>query len=292
MPFNLLLLPLLAGYLFLAKSNIRSYATSQLQKEQLLLAAAFYGLMFLIMSRTIVVLALCTEPGRALAVQFHKFAPFDYSGTSLGTVLLAAIGWNVSNLFVNEQVAGVWLYHRKDFDPLARVFWQSSLGVRPQKVGSGFGLLRRMASCIVTAMWEHLRSGPAHKAYWKSPRKIYRLFFLLRENSIHFSGLPLGQAKPVMLNMKDGKVIAGLVVDLPANKPAAEFVTILPLWTGYRDSETNRLFKTVDYGKALNRVEDPMELSRVVRLADIGSAAIWSESAFEIPDKTKAPAGG
>jgi hypothetical protein len=283
MPFNLLLLPLLAGYLFLAKSNIRSYATSQLQKEQLLLAAAFYGLVFLIFSRVIVVSLLCTDAGRYFGEQFHYFAPFHYSGTSLGTVLLAVFLWNLSNLFVNEQVAGVWLYHRKDFDPLTRVLLQSSIGARPEKTGSGFSLFRRMVRKIASAFMEHLLHGPGHRGYWKSPKKALQLFRSLRQGSLVMSGLRTAPARAVMLNMKDTKVIVGLVVDLLAIRPAAEFVTILPIWTGYRDSDSNRLYKTVEYEDALNRVADPMDLSRVIRVGDIASATLWSESAFTIP---------
>jgi len=287
MPFNLLLLPLLAGYLFLAKSHIRSYATSQLQKEQLLLAAAWYGLWLLTFSRIAVVGLLSTEAGTALGEFVHTIAPFPYIGTSLGTIVLAALFWNFSNLFVTEQVAGFWLYHRKEFDPLTRLFWESSIGSRPTPTGSGFSLLRRMFVRIVCEFFRHLTSGPARRAYWKSPSKILRLFYAIRDRSITLSGLPSGNPKPVMINLKDSKVIVGLVQDLPANRPAAEFINILPLWTGYRDSDTKRLYKTVDYEEALQRIESADELSRVLRIADIASATIWSETAFTVPEASE-----
>ncbi|WP_426281654.1 hypothetical protein [Lysobacter soli] len=284
MPFNLLLLPLLAGYLYLAKSHLRSYWVSQLQKEQLLLAAATYGLMFLVLSRAAVLLILCTDAGREFARLFHQFAPFPYSGTSLGTVILAAVAWNFSNLFVNEQAAGFWLYHRKDFDPLTGVFWQSSIGVRPQSAPSGLALIWRMvlriASALAKPFWRLLRN-PARLR--KNAAGLVRELRGARARGYQLAGFAYGVPKPVMLNLNDSKVVVGLIVDLPANKPTAEFVTILPLWTGYRDSASRRLFKTVDYEEALKRVDDAMDLSRVIRIEDIASASIWSESAFQTP---------
>lgn len=283
MPFNLLLLPLLAGYLFLAKSNIRSYATSQLQKEQLLLAAAFYGLLFLIFSRLIVVLVLSTDVGMALGKIFHRLAPFDYSGTSLGTVLLAALSWNLSNLFVNEQAAGFWLYHRKLFDPLTRTFWQSAIGVKPQPVGSGLSVFLKASFGILATMWCRVFHGPMRRAYWKRPRNIAKLFRLLRMNGYQFASLSVGTTRPVMMFLKDSAVLVGYVTDLSAKRTDTEFVTVLPLWTGYRDKESKRLYKRIDYGDALTRLDDPSVLSRVVRISDISSATIWNEDAFEVP---------
>lgn len=285
MPFNLLLLPLLAGYLYLAKSNVRSYWVSQLQKEQLLLAAATYGLIFLIISRSVVLILLGSDAGLRLGEIFHRFAPFPYSGTSLGTVIMAFLAWNFSNLFVNERVAGFWLYHRKEFDPLTRVFWQSSIGVRPQSVQSGFWLTLSLAFRI-TVYWARGVMGwlLSPKKWLRHPSAPLRLFRSARASGLDFAQFATGITKPVMLNLKDSKVIVGLVVDLPANRPTAEFVTVLPLWTGYREASTRRLFKAVDYGDAIERAADALDLSRVIRTADIASAAIWSESAFSVPD--------
>lgn len=87
-----------------------------------------------------------------------------------------------------------------------------------------------------------------------------------------------------MLSMKDSQVIVGLVVELPVLKSNPEYVTILPLWTGRRDSTTRRVFKAVDYETTLKNAADPMDFSRVLQNADIALATLWNESAFVIPE--------
>ena len=290
MPFNLLLVPLLAGYLYLAKSNLRSYWTAQLQKEQLLFSAATYGLLFLIMSRSLVLLALATDVGRQVANAVHAFAPFDYVGTSVGTLALAVIAWNFGNAFVSEKTAGHWLYHRSSFDSLTGMFWQSAIGVRPNSAPTGFLFIWTLA---VKVTWVWLRGlyrlAMQPSAWQDNTMEPFRLFKAARSAGVELAGFEQGNPLRLMLSMKDAKVIVGLVVELPALRPDPIFVTILPLWTGYRDSSTKRVIKTVDYKAALDNADDPLRFSRVIRTADIATATIWDESAFVIPEVDEAP---
>lgn len=284
MPFNLLLLPLLAGYLYISKSNLRSYWASQLQKEQLIFTAATYGLIFLMVSRALVLLALCTSPGRALAEWLHEYAPFNYIGTAIGTLLLAVLTWNFSNAFVNEETAGHWLYHRRRFDPLTELFWHSSIGVRSQSTSTGFLFTWKLAWEITRVWIRGMYRLMVNPDQWRSAMKQpIDLFLAARAGGLSLAEFPIGEPKPLMINLRDSKVIVGFVVDLPANKPSADFVTVLPIWTGYRDSSSRRIFKTVDYSDAIERIEDPFDLGRVIRTADIASACIWSEAAFDDP---------
>lgn len=278
MPFNLLLLPLLAGYLYLTKSNLRSYATSQIPKEHLLLHAALTGLFFLVVSRTICLLLLSFPLGHEAAKALHRAAPFPYVGTAFGTVLLSLFFIKFSNAFISEKVAGVWLYHSGQVDPMTRALWRSTIGIPPTLFARrSFSLTANM---IVAFSREMLRLL-GWKIFTRSLSTLYRTILLIRnEHGLALAGLHMGQAAAIMVWFKDNKVLVGYLTDLPANKPIAEFITIAPIWTGFRDSTTNKVYKTVDYGEAMRSAEDPMALSRVFRTADISSVSLFNATAF------------
>lgn len=118
-------------------------------------------------------------------------------------------------------------------------------------------------------------------------REFPGLFQALKDAGVELSGLPQGQACTVMINLKDGKVITGWVLDLPTDRPKVEFVTIAPLWTGYRDDK-NRVLKSVDYVAAIDRIatpgskDDPRSFARVIRTADITAVSLFDDTAFMI----------
>lgn len=280
MPFNLLLLPLLAGYLFLTRSNLRAYSTSQLSKDQLLLQAALHGVVFLVLSRAICLLALQTEAGNQIGKWIHEFAPFPYSATAFGTLLLAWVRVALSNLFVSEQTAGFWLYHRGQFDPLTRVLWCSSVGELPKKPMGPFLFTARLALKMIRALWDSLG--------WRLFRtRIATLWGAMKtlrdELGLSLGDLPSGSAKPIILSLKDGRFLVGYLTDLLTNTPNIEFVTFAPIWSGYRDATTNKVYKAVDYSEALKHAERPGDMTRVIRTADIAWASLFNPSAFEFP---------
>lgn len=287
MPYNILLLPLLAGYLFLSRSRFKAYATARLPKDQLLLAAAGWGFLFLILSRAFCYALLQTSWGLALGNWLHKVAPFEFIGTAIGTLLLAEALIRLSNMFVSERIAGLWLYHRADLDPLMRVLWSSNVGVEPFKPPGAFLLSLTILRAMLAFLWKVV----GLKKLLRSPREIPEIISLLRSNDISFSKLRRGDLKTVMINLKDGKVLVGYVADLLTTNPSVEFVTIAPLWSGYRDS-SSRVFKTVDYSATIeaaiaeegesSTLKDPKDFSRVIRIADISSAAVFNPGAFEI----------
>lgn len=79
------------------------------------------------------------------------------------------------------------------------------------------------------------------------------------------------------------------VSDIPTNRSSIEFVTVLPVWTGFRDGSSNKIFKTTDYGDALSKSNNPASLSRVIRTSDISFASMFSETAFEFPEPPNEP---
>ncbi|WP_238601293.1 hypothetical protein [Xanthomonas arboricola] len=287
MPYNILLLPLLAGYLFLSRSRLRAYSTARLPKDQLLLAAALLGFIFLLVSRLICYLVLQADWGRYFAQSLHKVAPFDFIGTALGTLLLSGLLISFVNTFVSENVAGFWLYHRRELDPLTRVLWSSVVGVEPRKPPGGLVLTWTLA----VRMLRFLRVEIGFKRLLRTPLREYpKVVEVLRAEGLQFSGLDHGEARTAMINMKDGRVIVGYTFDLLTNNPNIDFVTISPLWTGYRDGE-NRVLKVVDYTKAFEDASekpgdspDPKSFARVIRSSEIISASVFSGGAFKIPD--------
>lgn len=63
---------------------------------------------------------------------------------------------------------------------------------------------------------------------------------LVRSRDLEFSKLKHGQSRTVMINTRDGKVLASYVVDLPTTNPSFDFVTIIQLLSGYRDGGLKR----------------------------------------------------
>lgn len=290
MPYNILLLPLLAGYLFLSKSRLRTYATARLPKDQLLLAAAAHGFLLLLVSRTACYALLQTNWGWACAKALHRIAPFDFIGTALGTLVLAGVLIALSNTFVSERVAGFWLYHRRELDPLTSILWSSNVGAEASKPRGAFLFTVTLAKEMLRFVWKEI----GLLKFMKTPlRDLPKILEILRTRGLEFSKLAYGRPKTVMVNMKDGKVLVGYVIDLPTNNPSLDFVTISPLWTGYRDS-TNQVFKSVDYSHAFEAAsvspsgaEDPAVFARVIRSGDISSVSVFSKGAFDIKSSLK-----
>lgn len=112
MPYNLLLLPLLGGYLFLRWWNPTRYHALRAEKERLLILAAIPGLVSLISAFAIVtvlgaVLPCANWPNLpCIPAWWAANVPFDYLGTSLVAFALGATLWAPWNyLFCDQQVA-------------------------------------------------------------------------------------------------------------------------------------------------------------------------------------------
>jgi hypothetical protein len=101
MPFNLLLLPLLGGYIFARKYYRTRYSALRSENYGLLFLAAQYGLVFLAIAA--VARALWTflrylvPPLIIVNNLWHVFFPFDYSGTAILALLLGVTSWRYFN---------------------------------------------------------------------------------------------------------------------------------------------------------------------------------------------------
>lgn len=111
MPYNLLFLPLLGGYLFLRWWNRTRYHALRAEKERLLLMAAVPGLASLIVAFAIVegseFLFPCSNWPHMPCVSswWQANVPFDYLGTSLLAFSLGATLCHPWNLICKREIA-------------------------------------------------------------------------------------------------------------------------------------------------------------------------------------------
>ncbi|MEA2204398.1 MAG: hypothetical protein QOE77_1174 [Blastocatellia bacterium] len=111
MPYNLLLLPLLGGFLFLRWWNPTRYHALRAEKERLLILAAIPGLMSLIAAFALVsglgYLFPCASWPRVpcFPAWWQSHVPFDYAGTSLLAFALGATAWKPLNLVCSRDKA-------------------------------------------------------------------------------------------------------------------------------------------------------------------------------------------
>lgn len=111
MPYNLLLLPLLGGYLFLRWWNPTRFHALRAEKERLLLMAALPSLASLVVAFALVkgleALLPCREwPNTICFPAWWKAnVPFQYLGTALVAFSLAATIWIPWNLICKREVA-------------------------------------------------------------------------------------------------------------------------------------------------------------------------------------------
>lgn len=101
MPYNVLLLPLLGGYVFISCWNHTRFDAKRYTGERLLFHAALAGAIFLAVAYVLTHMLAARIP--ELETAWNAFVPFDYSGTSLLAFLLAVTMWWPLNGIVNRR---------------------------------------------------------------------------------------------------------------------------------------------------------------------------------------------
>jgi hypothetical protein len=100
-PFNLLLLPLLGGFIFTRQWNRTKYHHLRSDKERLILLSATFGLFFLIFAFSITLSGNRWMP--QISAWWHDTIPFEYSGTALLAFLTGAVLWIPLNKFCDAE---------------------------------------------------------------------------------------------------------------------------------------------------------------------------------------------
>lgn len=98
MPFNLFLLPLLGGFLFLRYWNLTRYHALRAEEERLLILASIPGLITLVISFSLMRTAQYLNLWPSVMEWWNAQVPFQYLGTSLFAFALGAFGWKPLNM--------------------------------------------------------------------------------------------------------------------------------------------------------------------------------------------------
>jgi len=112
MPTNLLILPLLGGFLLVHIWHLSRFRSQRLEGYRLLMEAAIAGVMLLTLARGVTYsLARFGIVGNTTRARWHEFAPIDFSGTGALAFLLGIVLPFVANLFYRRKAAQDWAIH-------------------------------------------------------------------------------------------------------------------------------------------------------------------------------------
>ena len=196
MPFNLLLLPLLGGFLFFSHWYRTAYFAKRQDKERLLLYSSLWGLLFL--AASLIASTLIPYFPTLVALR-HWWAyhtpPIEYSGISSFAFILAMLALGILNLI-------------KPVDAEKRV---------GERVLMTYG-------------------GQLEKLLYRS----------------------LIEKKRVMVTLKNGKVYIGRVTISLTPQEDKDFL-LLPIKSGYREGEKQRLVITTHYDEAYAEMQEHEE---------------------------------
>lgn len=103
MPFNVLLLPLLGGYIFVTNFNLTRYRMRRQSGRKVLFDSAIAGVGLLSLGVGIAIGVDALFP--SIRAYWKAFAPFDYSGASALSLGLSVIGYKAGNCVWSRKYA-------------------------------------------------------------------------------------------------------------------------------------------------------------------------------------------
>lgn len=270
MPFNQLILPLLAGYLLVRHSYASSYWASRQPRESLLLASALAGFALLALTRTAIVL-LPDNWRQLLGATVARLSSHPYMGTSVATLLVGLIALLVVNRLLPKEEAAIWTCGKGACNELENLLFYSFLRAVPDPEVSFRSLLpelwlRLLAKFglawaqdkVATPAWIPLDSAPVTNETPEQDRA------------------PI----PLMLVMKDRKVYVGwLQTTPPLLAGAFSYIKLYVAWSGYRDKDTLRVVRNAHYDPIFRTVGNPSNSTlpaiKVLPVCDIASANLY-----------------
>jgi len=125
MPYNLLLLPLLGGFLFFFTAHLFRFGAQRLEGYKLLLQSAIAGVVLSFFARLIVLAIAPTVWGQALRQYWFAFSPFAFSATSVLAMILGPIAALILNLFIPIDKAKGMEVRRNGY-PLAWLLYEAA----------------------------------------------------------------------------------------------------------------------------------------------------------------------
>ena len=125
MPYNLLLLPLLGGFLFFFTAHLFRFSTQRLEGYKLLFQSAIAGVVLSFFARLIVLAIANTDAGAWVAARWSTFSPFPFSATSALSMILGPITAIMLNLFIDADKAKE-IEVRRNGNPLIRLLYRAA----------------------------------------------------------------------------------------------------------------------------------------------------------------------
>ena len=105
MPYNLLLLPLLGGFLFIHLAHYFRFGAQRLDGYRLLFQSAIAGTCLAAAARIIIELLSISSAGLDALGLWFRFFPFKYSAESSLSFLLGPVFAGIVNLFIDKKEA-------------------------------------------------------------------------------------------------------------------------------------------------------------------------------------------
>ncbi len=112
MPYNLLLFPLLGGFLFLHLNNFFRFHAQRVDGYRLLVESAIAGTVLGVFARLVVHWTGCMDIGIWAGEKWPKLFPWEHADTAAWAVLLGPILALAINVVVDRETAKRWEVHR------------------------------------------------------------------------------------------------------------------------------------------------------------------------------------
>ncbi len=139
MPWNLVILPLLGGYLFVHVCTVFRYRSQRFESERLLLHSASCGVVLAFLARLLTFFVYRVPIGRVLSADLNAIAPSNdlpYLGTALAALALGWAGAHSVNAVVSkigDKAFKLWTVERYD-NGLIRLLHEAMYGPYPLSV--------------------------------------------------------------------------------------------------------------------------------------------------------------
>ncbi len=125
MPYNLLLLPLLGGFLFFFTAHLFRFGAQRLEGYKLLFQSAVAGVALSFVARLVVLALAATRAGVWVESRWFEFSPFAFSATSALSMILGPTAALILNLFIPlDRAKDIEL--RRNGSPLIRLLYKAA----------------------------------------------------------------------------------------------------------------------------------------------------------------------